>query len=190
MNIGSSLKKMMSEKQPAVFLDRDGTINEDVGILADAEQLHLLPGAIDALKLLQDQYALFVVTNQQGVSEGQLTMEQVDDVHRALDDMLRAAGVHIRGWYTCPHTKDMQCGCRKPAPGLLVQAACEHPLDLRASYMIGDHPHDTETGEQLGVTGLYVLTGHGRKHRHQLPEGKPVFESILEAAKWIVAASN
>jgi D-glycero-D-manno-heptose 1,7-bisphosphate phosphatase len=117
-------------------------------------------------------------------------MKQIDDVHQALDDMLQAADVQIRGWYTCPHTKEMQCECRKPAPGLLVQAAREHALEMSASYMIGDHPHDTATGEQLGVTGLYVLTGHGRKHHHQLQEGTPVFESILEAAKWIVAASN
>jgi L-threonylcarbamoyladenylate synthase len=173
--------------QSAVFLDRDGTLIEDGGVLSLPAQCKLLPGVITALQQLQPSYELFVVTNQQGIAEGQVSRQQVDEVNQGLDKTLREHGITIRDWFVCPHRKEDACSCRKPAPGLLLQAAKTYNLALECSFMIGDHPSDACAGEEQGVFGLYLLTGHGKKHLSELPDDKLIFHTLADAATWILA---
>lgn len=171
----------------AVFLDRDGTMIEDVGLLKDPNDIRLFPDTIDALLLLQDKYRFFVVTNQSGVVRGEISIKEVDAVNRRLDEMLRSRGIIIEKWYVCPHERSDRCSCIKPNPTFLSQAAAEFGLFLSKSFIVGDHPHDVFTGDTVGTFGLYVLTGHGERHLSDLPPDRLVFHSLREAAEWIVA---
>jgi D-glycero-D-manno-heptose 1,7-bisphosphate phosphatase len=156
--------------RPAVFLDRDGTIVEDVDYLTDPDQLRLIPGAAAAIHLLNKRgLAVIVVTNQSAVARGMLTEDGLAGIHRRLSEMLAAEGAHVDGIYYCPHLPDGDsppynriCDCRKPAPGMLLQAARELHLDLDASAMIGDSRRDLEAGAAAGCgTLILVRTGHG-----------------------------
>lgn len=169
----------------AVFLDRDGTLIEDVGALQDPREIRLFPDTVSALRRLQTRFLLLVVTNQCAVAEGVLTLSEVAEVHRVLAGMLAAEGIEIAAWYVCPHGRDEGCSCRKPGTALLQRAVRDHGVDLSTSFVVGDHPSDALTGRDHGVRGVYVLTGHGIKHRGELPAGIPVFASIGDAAVWI-----
>ncbi|MDI6743169.1 MAG: L-threonylcarbamoyladenylate synthase [Smithella sp.] len=175
----------MNNLKPAVFLDRDGTLIEDVGILTHPDQIRLFPDTIDALQRLSRNYVLFVVSNQPGISKGLVTSQQVASVNSALDDLLRKKNVTIRKWYICPHQRNENCHCIKPNPFFLQEAAYRYGIDLPRSFIIGDHPHDVYTGDTLGVFGLYLLTGHGARHLPELPADRLVFHSLLEAVHWI-----
>jgi D-glycero-D-manno-heptose 1,7-bisphosphate phosphatase len=179
-------KGMSDCVQPAIFLDRDGTMIEDVGFIDDPADVDIYPWTLEALRRLQERYQLFVVTNQSAVATGELAMKDVEAVNSVLDTSLREAGIRIRQWCVCPHAKGSGCGCHKPEKGLLLQASENWNIDFRRSFIIGDHPHDALTGNDLGVTGLYLLSGHGRKHRRELPPDIPVFEHLGEAAEWIL----
>lgn len=172
--------------RPAVFLDRDGTIIEDRGHLDDPRQVQFLEGVFEALRALGERFALVIVTNQSGIAKGCLTAEQVDEVNRAVVEGLSTQGVTVEQVCVCPHARADNCHCIKPKPHFPEQAAREHGLDLRRSYTIGDHPHDAELATAIGATGLYVLSGHGTKHRAELPEGFDVFDDLAHAARWIL----
>ena len=172
-------------RRPAVFFDRDGTLIEDVGNLKDISAIQLFPDTLEALRKLMQHYLLFVVTNQAGVADGEIRMEEVERVNRVLDMLFRGNGIQFQAWYVCPHNKTDGCCCRKPHHRFLVEAAEAYGVDLKRSYMLGDHPHDAVTGKALGVTGLYLLTGHGRNHRCELDPDIPVFNCLRDAADWI-----
>ncbi|MFH1966116.1 MAG: HAD-IIIA family hydrolase [Acidobacteriota bacterium] len=176
----------MPDSRKAVFLDRDGTLIEDVGFLSTPDGICLYSDTIDALRRLQKEYLLFVVTNQSGIARGQLSIAQVDAINRKLDGNLSEQGIQIQEWYVCPHEKKDFCQCMKPYPSFLLKAAEEYRLDLRESFIIGDHPHDALTGRDLGVFGLFLLTGHGGKHLAELPPGIPVFHRLTDAVDWII----
>ena len=169
----------------AVFLDRDGTLIEDRGHLRSPHDVAFYPDTAEALRILQRHLTLFVVTHQPGVASGELTMEQVDAVNRHVVGRLAAEGVRIRAVYVCPHARTDACRCLKPSPFLPQQAAADHGVSLEESYAVGDHPHDPEMGLRFGGTGVYVLTGHGKRHRSEIAPGVQVAEDILEAAHWI-----
>lgn len=176
----------MSERHPAVFLDRDGTLISDVGNLSRPENIRLFPDTVSALDKLQKKYLLFVITNQSGIARGEITLDQANTVNASLAEILSKEGIKIQEWYVCPHGRTDNCECMKPRPGFVLQAAEDFGLDLSRSFMIGDHPHDVMTANDLGVFGLYVLTGHGTRHLPELPGGKYVFHGIGEAAGWIL----
>ncbi len=176
---------MNQKSAPAIFLDRDGTLIEDVGVLSVPEQIHLFPDTVAALLSLQQKYLLFVVTNQPGIAQGKLSPEQVDQVNQHLAALLKHHGVSIRQWYVCPHERADRCQCIKPNPTFLLQAAKDFNLSLHESFFIGDHPHDVMAGEAVGAFGLYLLTGHGRKHLDTLPPESLVFHTLGDAAMWI-----
>ncbi len=178
--------KKTASPRPAVFLDRDGTLIEDVGILDSIEQIKLYSDTVRALRKLQEKYLLFVITNQSGVSNGLLTMEEVDKVNNKLNEILREEGVHIQHWYVCPHCREDNCSCIKPKPEFVLQAQQNYNLDLSHSFVIGDHPHDVMTGNSEGVFGLYLMTGHGNRHLSDLPKSKLVFHRISDAVEWIL----
>jgi D-glycero-D-manno-heptose 1,7-bisphosphate phosphatase len=178
----------------AVFLDRDGVINEETGYLHRVEDFQLIPGAPAAIQLLKDAgFLVVVVTNQSGVARGYYPLSAVHALHRHLDATLTAHGTSVDGYYICPHHPEhgigeyrMACSCRKPFPGMLQKAAADLKIDLAASYMVGDHVSDVIAGRAAGCHALLVMTGHGRHHAEQPPPDVCIVEDILAAAKLII----
>ena len=156
--------------RPAIFLDRDGTLNEDVGYLDRLERLRLFPWSLDAIRLLRRAgFAVVVVTNQGGVARGLVSEPFVEEVRRVIDDRLAAIGERLDGHYCCPHDPHApiaayrrECECRKPRPGLLRRAARELDLDLTRSVVIGDKWSDVQTARAAGAGAVLVRTGYGR----------------------------
>jgi D-glycero-D-manno-heptose 1,7-bisphosphate phosphatase len=154
-------------KRPAIFLDRDGVIVEDVDAILRPDQLTLTPGAVEALKrAAAGGRAVVVVTNQPVVARGLVDEDGVRAVHDALDAMLRAHGAHVDAFYFCPHHPRatieryrLDCECRKPRPGLLTRAASELALDLGTSVMVGDRLSDVTAGARAGCKTVLVTTG-------------------------------
>lgn len=162
----------MTALRPAAFLDRDGVLNEDLGYVHRVQDFRWLPGVVQACKRLQDAgYALVVVTNQSGVARGMYTLEDVDALHAHMQRELAAAGVTLTAIYRCPHLPTAEvpayrtdCDCRKPRPGMLLQALREHGLDASRSVMVGDKPSDMQAGEAAGVARC-IQVGPGQPVR-------------------------
>jgi D-glycero-D-manno-heptose 1,7-bisphosphate phosphatase len=157
-------------KQPAVFLDRDGTINEQMGYINHISRFVLLPGAGSAIRRLNEhRIPVVVVTNQSGLARGYFPESLLDEVNRKMEQELARDGAHLDGLYICPHHPEAKqekyrkkCNCRKPKTGLLEQAARELGLDLNRSFMVGDRWSDLKCGAAAGATPILVLTGYGR----------------------------
>ena len=177
---------------PAVFLDRDGTINEEMGYINHLSRFRLLPEAIDAIRRLNEAgVRVVVVTNQSGAARGYFPATLVEEVHAHLLELLGAAGAHVDGIYACLHGPEAGCACRKPRPTLMQQAARDLDLDLARSYAVGDRYKDIETAANAGVSGILVLTGYGRGEYEYLRATAPVQPvhvalDLLEAVAWIL----
>jgi D-glycero-D-manno-heptose 1,7-bisphosphate phosphatase len=178
--------------RPAVFLDRDGTISEEVGYLNDASQFRMFPFAIGAIRRLNDaNLPVIVVTNQSGVGRGFFPEAMVHTVHEVMSQQLADGGAHLKAIYYCPHTSDDECECRKPKPGLLRRAAGEHRIDLRSSFVVGDRYGDVELAHGAGGRGILVRTGYGdqdlRENRAAWPK-QPDFvaDDLAAAVDWIL----
>lgn len=155
--------KNLTNKQKAIFLDRDGTINKYVGFLRNIDDFELIEGVTEAIKLInQSGYLAIVVTNQPVIARGEVTWEELNEIHKKMATLLGREGAYVDGIYICPHHPDkgfegerpeykIDCECRKPKPGLLLQAAKDFNIDLSESYMIGDSHRDVEAGENAGV---------------------------------------
>lgn len=137
----------------AVFLDRDGTLNQDAGYTHRISDWAWLPGALEGLKKLQENgWLLAVVSNQSGIGRGYYTWEDLQKLENWLDSQLASSGIRIAGWYYCPHLPSDGCDCRKPKPGLLLRAARELGIDLNASWLLGDKTGDIEAGLEAGCS--------------------------------------
>ena len=171
-----------------VLLDRDGTIIEDPGYLADPAGVRLLPGAAAGLgRLAAAGIRLVIITNQSGIGRGLLTEHQVAAVHRRLREELERAGISIAGIYHCPHRPEDGCDCRKPARGLVDRAAAELGFRTDETIVVGDKGSDLGLAEALGVPGILVLTGAGRaalEANATLP--RYVAADLVEAANVII----
>lgn len=145
----------------AVFVDRDGVINEERrGYVTRWGEFRFLPGAVEALvALARAGLDVFIVTNQSAIHQGIVSLDDVHRLHERLMATVRKAGGSVRGIYVCPHTPDEGCTCRKPRPGLLLRAAAEHHLDLTRCYLIGDKLSDMEAGHAVGCRCMLVRTG-------------------------------
>lgn len=149
----------------ALFLDRDGTINIDHGYINDPGMIELVPGCAEGLKYLQEKYGflLLVISNQSGIARGYLTHEELEAVNHKVDSLLREKGVKISHFYYCPHHSDFgdkqQCGCRKPAPGMIIKGLKDYQIDPASSYVIGDKLTDAGAGYNAGITS--ILLKHG-----------------------------
>lgn len=180
-------------KRRAVFLDRDGTINEERNYVYREEDFVLIPGAAEAIALLNDRnFLVIVVSNQSGIGRGYFTTRDVDSLHTHLDEVLQAAGAHIDAYYYCPHHPRhgvgdylIECDCRKPLPGMLLQAADELCINLSDSYMVGDKRADVQAGSAAGCTSLLVRTGNGAAEEQMLTDPVPVFDDLPSAVRWI-----
>jgi D,D-heptose 1,7-bisphosphate phosphatase len=186
----------------AVFLDRDGVINEEVGYLDSLDKLRVIPCAYEALKLINESgMKAVVISNQAGVARGLFTEEFVCKTNEYLQAILRKQSVYIDNFYYCPH-HPMEgkepyrkvCDCRKPAPGMFLRAAEDLNIDLKSSYMIGDRFIDMEAARKVGAKGVLVKTGYGQEllqddgPDQSTEENKPDFVAadILEAVHWIL----
>jgi D-glycero-D-manno-heptose 1,7-bisphosphate phosphatase len=181
----------------AVFLDRDGTINVEKDYLVRPEEFEFIPGAPEAIaRLKRAGFLVIVVTNQSGVARGYFSIDDVRRLHDHLQQQLIAAGTAIDDFYLCPHHPDhgvgkykTECDCRKGRPGMLLQAAADHGIDLRCSYMVGDKLADVEAGKAAGCSPILVLTGYGQHEAEKLPAGTvPVVADLLAAVDHILAA--
>ena len=182
---------------PAVFLDRDGTLLEEVGYLDRLERMALLPYSIDAVRLLNRAgYRVVVVTNQAGVAHGHFTEDLVRDLHRHLDERFRAGGARIDAFYYCPHMPSArveayrtECECRKPKPGMVLQAQRDLDLDLGRSFIVGDQWADLGLGRAAGLTTILVRTGYGPSVEALPRDGVTadlVVETLMDAVSWIL----
>lgn len=183
--------KGADEKRGAVFLDRDGTINVDVGHMNALEKFALIPGSAAAIAQLNRRgIPVFIITNQSGVARGMFTEGFVGDVHRHLQALLAEEGGSFDAAYYCPHHPDfMPCGCRKPAMGMIEKAIAEHAIDLSRSYIVGDKPIDMALA-QGGAKGILVQTGYGKQSLIEMmkSEVRPdhVAEDLARAVDWIL----
>ncbi len=182
----------MSKKQKAIFLDRDGTIIEEVNFLSTVENTKLFPYTIEALKLFSNAgFRLFVTTNQSGISRGYFGASAVNAIHSKIQNELAEADIKIEGFFFCPHFPDDGCKCRKPNIGMIDQALENFEIDLDKSWVIGDKKLDIGMGFNANTLTALVLTGYGAKHELELKR-KPdlISENVLEAAKLIVSSKR
>ena len=161
-------QKNLSKPQRAVFLDRDGTINRYVGFLKRPEDFQLIDGAAEAIRRInQSGYLAIVVTNQPVIARGDITWEQLEEIHRKMETLLGTEGANLDDIFICPHHPDsgfageipaykIQCSCRKPKPGLLLQAAEKYNIDLSQSWMIGDSQSDVDAGVAAGCQSIML----------------------------------
>jgi D-glycero-D-manno-heptose 1,7-bisphosphate phosphatase len=189
-------------KNIAVFLDRDGTINEEVGYMDSLDKLKMIPAAYEAIRLInKSRMKAIVVTNQSGVARGCFSEKLVMQAHDIIQADLLEKKASIDKFYYCPHHPTegkgiylQNCNCRKPKPGMLLQAALDFDIELADSYMVGDTYRDMEAAKKVGVKGILVKTGYGRELLQEIGpdavtvENKPDFvaEDILDAVKWIM----
>lgn len=174
-------------KYPAIFLDRDGTIIEDKGHINNILDVEFYPYTIKALQNLQEHFLLFIITNQSGVSKGLISENEVKEVNQHLVGTLKTRGITIFDVFYCPHKNEENCDCKKPKPYFIHHAARLYNVDLTRSFMVGDHPSDIQCGINAGVTPIYLLSGHGRKHRDELNADLKICKDLSEASKYIVS---
>lgn len=180
---------------PAVFLDRDGVLIEERNYLHRVEDVAFIPGALPALRRLQDAgFLLFIVTNQSGVGRGYFTLEDVEKVHAHILAECARHGVQFRKIYVAPEAPDQPSRGRKPSPQFLFDAREAFGVDLARSYMIGDKLSDLECGWNAGVAGaILVRTGYGAEHERRLGQQRHravVVDDLAAAAEWILNAQK
>ena len=188
--------------RPAAFIDRDGTLTEEVGYVNHPRRLRLLPRSAEAIRRLNAaSIPAVVVTNQAGVARGYFSEEVLSQVNAALVAQLKEAGAHLDGLYVCAHHPDegtppfrASCDCRKPEPGLVHRASAELGLDPARSIVAGDKPSDLELAARVGARGVLVLTGYGlgeweyRRDRFAVAPDH-VAQDLLDAVDWMIARS-
>jgi len=185
----------ITRKRAAIFIDRDGTINEEKNYLHRIEDFEFIPGTHEAIKLLKDAgYLVIVVSNQSGIARGYFDEAAVDRLHEHIQQELKRYDTTIDGFYYCPHHPEkglgdykVACDCRKGAPGMLLQAAEEHNIDLEKSFMVGDKLADIEAGAKAGCKSILVLTGYGDREKSKPGPSKIIqCKNLYDAAYTII----
>lgn len=179
---GKVQNRNLNHKQKAVYLDRDGVINIDTDLIHRPEDFELYPYAAESIRRLNAMgYLVVVVTNQSVIARGLCTIEELGEIHKKMETELGAQGAFVESIYFCPHhphggfegeVKEykVECSCRKPKPGMLLDAAKRFNIDLDKSFLVGDSPRDIEAGYAAGVRTIRVQTGHGMKPHTQVPD--------------------
>ena len=187
----------MSPAHPAVFLDRDGTMIEDVGSLDRVERLAFFPWTVDAIRALNRAgFPVVVVTNQAGVARGWFAEAVLDEIHRAMARTLEAGGAKVAAYYYCPHHPQgtvaeyaRSCDCRKPARGLIDRAARDLDLDPARSFVVGDKWLDVRLGQAVGARTVLVRTGTGAVEEMRRPDdvmADAIVDNLAAAASWML----
>jgi D-glycero-D-manno-heptose 1,7-bisphosphate phosphatase len=183
--------------RPALFLDRDGVINEEVSYLGDPGRLIMITGVAAAIaRVNRAGLPVIVITNQAGIARGYYSIDDLDAVTRRLDELLAAEGARVDATYFCPHHPEaplaeyrQECECRKPRAGLLQRAAAEHGLDLSRSVLVGDKASDLGAARAAGCAAVLVRTGYGAEHERQVT-ADAVFDDLAAAVPWILGATR
>jgi len=176
------------------LLDRDGTVIHERHYLADPADVELLPGAARGLRQLRRLgFNLVLVTNQSGIARGYFDRPQLERIHARLIDLLAAKGVALHGIYICPHLPEANCMCRKPRPGLALQAAAEHGFNPAHAIVVGDKPCDVDLGRAIGARSFLVRTGYGTTFEgatsaHVVVDDLPALAAYLRGSIPAVAA--
>src|SRR5215510_12367703 len=170
----------------AIFIDRDGTLNEDIGYVSTADELVLYPWAAEAVRLINESgFKAIVITNQSGIARGFCTESDLHVIHAQMIEELAVEGARVDAIYYCPHHPDDACECRKPRTGLLEAASRDHDIDLAHSFVVGDKASDINLATNAGASSALVLTGYGRetlKHPDRGPlDPTFVAENLLDA---------
>ena len=178
----------MKEKNKAIFLDRDGVINEEVSYLSNPDEFKFIYGSIKALKILKKLgYLLIVITNQAGIARGYFTEEILHRIHQKMTKALKVNRISLDDIYYCPHHPNYTgpCECRKPKPGMILDAVKKHNIILEESYMVGDTLGDIETGYNARCKTVLLLTGYGREEVKKIDKIKPnlICENLLDFAE-------
>lgn len=178
----------MNKKSKAIFLDRDGVINIEVGYLSDPENFEFIEGSVEALRILKQKgFILIIITNQAGIARGYYTKEALNEIHKKMNRLLKEQDVVLDDVFYCPHHPDFTgaCDCRKPKPGMIIKAKEKYNIDLQNSYMVGDTLKDIESGLAANCKTVLVLTGYGEKERKNIIIYKPdmIFKNLNEFAK-------
>jgi D-glycero-D-manno-heptose 1,7-bisphosphate phosphatase len=179
--------------EKVVFLDRDGVINRDSpAYIKSWDEFEFLPGSLEAMALLtRSGFTIIVITNQSAIGRGMVAPETLSHTHRKMSETVSAHGGHIRDIFFCPHHPENGCGCRKPAPGLILKARDTYDIDLSDAVMVGDSAKDIECARNAGCgTNVLVQTGNGLSAVATLAEKgiHPDFQAadLLDAAHWIL----
>ena len=188
----------VAQTRRAVFLDRDGTINEEREYLHRIDEFAFIPGVPEAIRRLKEAgFLVIVVTNQSGIGRGYYDEDALCALHRHLDAELARSGTAIDAYYFCPHHPShaegdyrRACSCRKPLPGMLLQAAADFGVDLAASYMIGDKLADVEAGRAAGCRPVLVRTGYGAAAEPRLSPDVPCHDDLSAAVTALLAAEE
>lgn len=171
----------------AAFLDRDGTLNRklpDDQYVTRWEQIQFLPGVVNAIALLNRAgFLVIVVSNQRCIAKGLIQENELEAIHRRMCGEMAAQGATINDVYYCPHDKQPPCSCRKPAPGMLLDAARTHEIDLSASWMIGDSEADVQAGRSAGCRTARVLTNGANAHHPDIT-GRSLLELVEKLLRW------
>jgi D,D-heptose 1,7-bisphosphate phosphatase len=185
----------------AIFLDRDGTLNVDVGYLHKLDQLELFPWTGDALRLLKRAgYLLVIVTNQAGIARGLIAPDFVEKAHAEMRRRLQAAGADLDALYFCPHhpggsvpALSIDCRCRKPSPGMIEDAVRDLGIDLKQSWVVGDKWLDVQLGHAAGTKSILVRTGWGAQQEQDRPAGQhvdAVCDNLIHAVSVILGTNH
>ena len=178
-----------------VFLDRDGTINKEVKYLNHPDQIKLIPGSAEGIKLLNENgFTVVVITNQSGVARGIIEEEKLPLIKDRLYSLLEERGAKIDGYYYCPHYPDgkiekyaLKCDCRKPESGMLREAAEDLDIELKGSYVVGDKACDLKLGKNVGAVSIMVKTGYGESEAENCePSPDHTAKNLFDAAQWII----
>ncbi len=175
-------------KNAAVFLDRDGTINEDTGYIDSPERLSIIAGVSPAIKRLNSKgFKVIIITNQSGIARGYFSKDALDAINKRLLEVLKKQGAHLDGIYYCPHHPDDNCECRKPKTGMLEKAKEDLHIDFNQSYVVGDKVSDVEIARNIGGKGILVLTGSGKDEKEKLIH-QPAYiaDDLKDAVEWII----
>jgi D-glycero-D-manno-heptose 1,7-bisphosphate phosphatase len=189
-------------KRRAVFIDRDGTLSEEVGYINHVSRFRLFPYASSAIKHLNENgWLAIVITNQAGVARGYFSEDTIHAVHNAMTSELKSNGAQLDAIYYCAHHPSvgeppyrLDCDCRKPKPGLISRAVKDFGINLEESWMVGDRYSDVELARNAGINSMFVMSGYGRgEWEHQRPNWTEqpdlVAEDLLEAVRFIVSGS-
>jgi len=188
-------------KRPAVFVDRDGTINEQMGYINHPSRFKILPGVPQAVRLLNERdFLVIVISNQSGVARGYFPVDLVHQVHDLMRQTLEESGARIDGVFFCPHYPTgtvpeytLRCNCRKPRTGLVEQACRAFDIDMGNSFVVGDRYTEIELSRRLNLKGILVKTGYGLGEIEYVLPGRPapdyIADDLLGAAEWITGRS-
>ncbi len=179
-----------SNKFPAIFLDRDGVVNKEVGYITNLDQIEIYDFACEAINMFHNVgWKVIIITNQSAIAKGMLTEAKLHEIHKYFIDVLRIDDI-----FYCPHYPpeneeiyhyNIYCNCRKPAPGMIIKAAIKHNVDLKNSYMVGDRASDILAGKRAGASTVLVKTGYGSEWNDTEINPDYVFENLKEFALFL-----